>query len=257
MDAAGYESFIRDEEDHFWFIGRRAIFADLLAHCVPPLDTDAFVVDLGCGVGGMLELLSHLGTPVGMDISAGILTLCRDRGFPSVFVGRGHRLPLRSGIIDLVALFDVLEHIPEERETLAECMRILKPGGWLLFSGPSYQFLYTHQDRQVDHQRRYTVRALRHRFSQAGFDVVRSSYINCLLFPVILPLLLARKLREWIVPPGSGESRLNTEIRIPRPLNALCARIFSVERFFLRRASLPFGHSLILLARKPSGRDLS
>jgi len=251
MDAAGYESFIRDEKVHFWFVGRRAILTDLLHHRVPRLGDGSIAADLGCGVGGMLETLSHKGSPIGMDIGTDILGMCRDRGFPAVFAGRGHHLPLGSAQVDLVTLFDVLEHIPEERETIDECMRILKPGGWLLLSGPSYQFLYTHQDRQVDHQRRYTVRKLRRRFIDAGFEVVHASYINCFLFPIILPLLLLRKLRELFVKPREDESRLNTEISIPEFLNNLFANIFSAERFVLRWGSLPFGHSLVLLARKP------
>lgn len=252
MEPAGYESFIRDERDHFWFVGRRAIFEDVLRHRVPPLGPEARVADLGCGVGGMLEILARHGAPIGMDVGTDILGLCRERGFSTVFVGRGHRLPLSSASLDLVTLFDVLEHVREERETLDECMRVLKPGGWLMLSGPSYQFLYTHQDKVVDHQRRYTLPELRRKLGEAGFAIVSASYINFLLFPAILPLLLARKLRERIAPPREGESRLNTEIRIPGSLNRLCARIFSSERLLLRRASFPFGHSLIVLARKPT-----
>lgn len=253
MDAAGYESFIRDEKSHFWFVGRRAIFADLLRHRVPSLGEGAVAADLGCGVGGMLEILGSKGRPVGMEVGLDILQICRSRGFDRVFMGRGHHVPLENDSVDLVALLDVLEHIPEERETLAECMRILRPGGWVLLSGPSYQFLYTHQDKVVDHQRRYTVRGIRRKFREAGFEVTHASYINCFLFPIILPLLLLRKLREFFIVPAEDESRLNTEIQIPGFLNDLCARIFSAERFVLRRGSLPFGHSLVLVARKPGG----
>lgn len=251
MDAAGYESFIRDEGRHFWFIGRRAIFEDVLRFRVPALGKDAITADLGCGVGGMLDVLGRHGRAVGMEVSSDLLALCRRRGFSAVLVGRGDAVPLASGCFDLVAMFDVLEHIPQEAEALSECLRILRPGGWLMLSGPSYQFLYAHQDKVVQHQRRYTVTGLRRTVASAGFEVEYASYINCFLFPVILPLILLRKLREWIVTPGGDESRLNTEIRIPERLNRLFARVFAAERLWLRRGSLPFGHSLILLARKP------
>jgi SAM-dependent methyltransferase len=253
MDAAAYESFAKNERDHFWFIGRRAIFFDVIRRHTRDLPRDAQIFDMGCGVGGMLGPLSDFGRVAGMDIDRGSLDYCRRRGFHNVFNARGHRLPIKSGTLDLIGAFDVLEHIPEEAETIAECYRLLKPGGRLFLSGPAYQFLYTHQDKMVHHQRRYTVGDLKRKFRRAGFEIEKASYINFFLFPLIFAALMVKKVRERLSPPSAAETRFNTEVPLPGPLNAFFAFVFSSERFILRALSMPFGHSLIVLARKPLG----
>lgn len=258
MDTKAYETFARNEKNHFWFRGRRAVFFDLIRrHALPQMPSNAVCFDLGCGVGGMLERLSKMGRGIGMDIDPDSLAYCKKRGFPDVFEGRGHQLPLQSNSIDLIGAFDVLEHIPEEAETIAECFRILKPGGYLFLSGPAYQFLYTHQDKMVHHQRRYTTGDLKSKFRNAGFDIVRASYVNFLLFPLILPAVLWKKLKECISPPSEEETRFNTDVYLPEIINRFFGWLFSCERFILRCVSAPTGHSLVLLVRKPLTNDLS
>ena len=121
----------------------------------------------------------------------------------------------------------------------------------MFLSGPAYQFLYTHQDRMVHHQRRYTVGDLKKKFRGAGFEIVKASYINFFLFPLIFAALMVKKVQEKLNPPSDDETRFNTDVPLPGPINALFAALFAAERFFLRAASFPTGHSLIVMVRKP------
>lgn len=250
MDASAYQSFARREFSHFWFVGRRRIFVELLRRHLSPRK-DAVILDLGCGVGGMIESLREFGTVVGTDNDASSLAHCRRKLDSEFFQSHAYELPLRTESVDVLCAFDVLEHVPQETEAMAECFRVLKPGGTCFVSGPSYQFLYTHQDRMVQHQRRYTVTDLKRRLRNAGFTIDQASYINSFLFPLILAVIGFKKISEAIRPPSMDESRLNSEIAVPASLNSLFTKIFSSERHVLRRASLPFGHSLVVVGRKP------
>lgn len=249
MDRVAYETFARLEHDHFWFVSRRAIFTELLDRHVPALaDRDRQILDIGCGAGGMLGLLQRYGKVAGLDVDHEYLTFCRERGFPNVLCGSGYELPFADGRFDLVSLFDTLEHIPEEVAALREVRRVLRPGGLVLISVPAYQWLWSQNDRIAHHCRRYTRGRLEGALREAGLEVVRSSYFNSLLLPLIVPAVLLQKLRERLGKLPAGYN--NMSVPIARPINRLFAALMSSERYLLRLGNLPLGHSALALARR-------
>lgn len=253
MEETAYRQFVELERDHFWFVGRRRIFMDLLARELDGRhdgEAGLRIMDVGCGAGGMLGPLERFGAVAGVDTSAELVDFCRARGFADVSVGSAYELPAATGSVDLITLFDTIEHIPDDARALAECRRALAPAGMLFVSVPAYQFLYANNDRVAHHQRRYRVRPLRRKLVQAGFDPVKVSYFNSLLFPFILPAVLLKKLSERFVDPGD---QTNLSHRPPPWLNRALAATMSFERHLLAHANLPAGHSIIALAR-PSTR---
>lgn len=254
MEKCAYFEFRDHEDRHWWFIGRKAIFRHLLRRFVAANGAaPGRVLDLGCGMGGMLAELGEFGAVYGTDVSQDASVHCRTRGFTRIWRSTGGHLPLPADSFDLVTAFDTIEHIPDDAEALAECRRILRPGGRIFVSVPAYQFLYTHQDRVVHHQRRYTARGLAGKLRAAGFEVEKASYINFLLFPAILPIVLAVKLKQVFRRPTDEQARSNVSIKVPEWANSLLAGIFSFERHVLARLSVPAGHSLVAIGRKPGG----
>ncbi len=249
MERVAYERFRLLENTHFWFLSRRAIFFDVLDRAMAG-KKGLKVLEIGCGAGGMLGPLQRYGEVHGMDIDVEYLRYCKERGFPNVLAGSGHDLPFRSESYDLVALFDCLEHIPDEGRALQEIRRILKPGGKVFFSLPAYEWLWSNNDDIAHHQRRYTATRLRRSLASAGLTTLRTTYFNAILLPLIIPSVLLQKLRGrlGLLPEGYN----NTTVAIPRPLNWLFTKLMSSERFVLRALSLPFGHSLIGLAQRDS-----
>ena len=254
MEAAVYADFRDLEDHHWWFVARKRIFSYVIERLFrddPRPPAERRVMDLGCGMGNMLEELSRHGRVLGSDVMPDALAHCRERGFDGLFQATGGHLPLADDTLDLVTLFDTLEHIPEERETLQELARVVRPGGHVVFSVPAYQCLYSHQDKVVHHQRRYTASDLKRKLRAAGFEVVRASYINFFLFPLILPAVLLIKLKEWLKPPEEAAAKTNVNWPLPAFVHKMLAGIFAFERHIIMRCPAPTGHSLLVVGRRP------
>ena len=253
MDEVAYQQFKDLEKGHWWFQGRRAIFFSLLDRFLSPGGRSGVpeprLLDIGCGMGGMLPDLSRYGTAVGLDLSEESLQFCQKRGYPEVALGDGYRLPFSDRCFDLVSLFDTVEHIDEDAWVFREASRVVKAGGLVMVTVPAYQFLYSDNVVVALHKRRYRAGVLRKKLREAGLRPVKTSYYNAILLPVIVPLVLLKKLKMRLF--GVPEKpRSNISYAIPGFLNALLSAVFRSERFLIPRVSSPAGHSLLCLAKK-------
>ena len=255
MEPEAFRQFAELEDRHWWFIGRRRLYPELLASVLerdlgrPP--ASLAVVDVGCGVGGFLARLGDFGPVLGLEADEGAVARCRERGFSRTAVASLAALPLPDASQDLLCLWDVLEHTPDDRAALIEARRCLRPGGHLALSVPAYPWLYSNNDRVAHHFRRYTRTALRARLADAGFELRKATYVNVALLPAIVPAILLIKLKERIHP-RRDDPTTNLSWPVPRPAHVLLARLFAAERFVLRRFDAPAGHSLVAVARRPS-----
>ncbi|MFO0981651.1 MAG: class I SAM-dependent methyltransferase [Planctomycetota bacterium] len=253
MDEVGRQQFLLLEKTHWWFEGRRRIFFHVLRQALQGR-RGLKILDVGCGVGGMLGPLREFGEPLGIELDFGMVQTCRTRGFGRTLVASALSLPVRERAFDLVTFFDCLEHLDDDLGALCRARDAMRPGALLFISGPAYQFLYANNDRVAHHKRRYTLGRLRERVRAAGFEVLHDSYINTLLFPAILPAVLLIKLKErWV--PRDGDATTNLTWPMPPLVHRLLAGIFGFERHLVPRVTLPAGHSLVLLARRPPGND--
>ena len=93
----------------------------------------ARLLDLGCGPGGTLKLLTEMGfEPLGLDRSPTLLA--EAARFASVVEADFHHLPLDDGSQDGILAECVLSLAGDRAQVLAECARVLKPGGRLALS---------------------------------------------------------------------------------------------------------------------------
>jgi SAM-dependent methyltransferase len=241
MEASLYSQMRELEDRHWWFVGRRAIVASLLRRS--GLLKDARILDLGCGSGGNLAMLSGFGEVLGVELDEHAAQLARERGVAPVLRGKlPGELPLAEGTFQCVTLLDVLEHIEDDRATLQAVNKLLLPDGRVLITVPAFPFLWGPHDEAHHHQRRYRAKGLRRSLQDAGFEVTTLSYCNSWLFPVVA---LVRILRRFF-PGGDAGAELSLP---PAPINTLLATLFASERHLLH-AGLPFGVSLVVLARK-------
>lgn len=230
-------------EDHYWwFVGRKAILATLLERHLAPAESRR-ILDVGCGSGATLELLTAYGEAWGLDPSRVALRLCRERGLDRLVLGDAVQLPFAEHAFHLVTLLDVLEHIPDDVAALREIRRVLRPAGQLLLTVPAYQFLWSEHDEALDHCRRYTARQVAYKLREGGFTIQRLTYCITLLLPAATVLRLGQRLRPK--PPDKPRCAL---VELPGPLNGFCLATLHLEARLLRHANLPCGVSVAAVA---------
>src|SRR5262249_11241413 len=118
------------EQEHFWFLHRREVILDTLRRHVPDLARRP-LLDLGCGSGGLLAYLGRQGVPLAAGCDAyveGLLLARRRVDAPLVLVDLGRMPPLGPGQA-MIGLFDVLEHLDDDRGVLGWLSSVLEPGG--------------------------------------------------------------------------------------------------------------------------------
>jgi SAM-dependent methyltransferase len=241
MKDEAYRLMANLDETHWWFQARREIVCDVVARFVP---AGSDIVDYGSGTGSTaLRLCSDGYRVVAAEVSQEMLEACRERGIPTVDLGSEWIAPASA---DCVLACDVLEHVEDDLGPLAKLRALLRPGGLLIGTVPAYEFLWSGEDYVSSHVRRYTKSTLKKSLMGAEYEVVWSSYFNTLLFPLAASVILAKRLLR-----PRDMYRSNVE-PIPGWQNTLFRSVFSRERKLLRWLRLPFGLSLIFVAR-PQG----
>lgn len=248
MDQLARLQFERLERDHWWFRGRRAVYLGLLRHLLGA-SRPARALDVGAGRGAFAaELRALCGEVVALDVDGESLKACRARDRARAVLGDSVRLPFADHSFDLVCMFDVLEHLDDDRAALREVRRVLRPGGLCFASVPAWPWLWSGNDRIAHHRRRYTRAALASCVRSAGFAIVRNTHTNVLLFPLIAPAVLVRRAWELLLGARAAQ-RTNLSWSLPRGLSELCFKAFAAELALARRLDLPLGHSIALAAR--------
>lgn len=246
---------VLEEDRHAWFAGRtRAIqkYLDAEVGAAQP-GSNRLVLDLGAGAGNMAHHLAHYGQVIGLEYNPRPIPVAQLRGL-EVLRGSGTEIPFAEDTFDLVALLDTVEHIPDELAVLAECQRVLKPGGKLIVTVPAFMWLWSYNDEINDHQRRYTTDDLAEKLRLSGLRVKRLSYNNFFLFPPIAALRALRPYKPNLESPHltQDEDVYQVEMEpIPEPVNSLLHGIYWAEAEMLEHVNLPFGVSVICVAEKP------
>jgi len=242
MKEHTYPIMFRVEQSHWWYTGRRKILESFLEDiCSHITDRRPRILDVGCGTGANLLMLSKYGDAEGVDISEDALAFCRERGLENVKLGAAEKLPYEDGTFDLVTALDVVEHLDDDLGGLREMRRVLRPGGRVLLFVPTFMFLWGLQDDVSNHRRRYRLPELRRVLEQAGFEIERTTYANITFF---LPILLARKLMRATGIKAESENNIN----VPA-LNGLLGGMLGAESVVLKYMNIPFGVSGLCVAR--------
>jgi SAM-dependent methyltransferase len=237
------------EDRHFWFRARNRMISALAAEVVRELSPGFRVLEVGCGNGNVLRFLEQAcppGTVVGMDYFAEGLRLARKRcGCPLVQADLAR--PPFGEDFHAIGIFDVLEHLPEDVTVLRHLWRMLRPGGALLLTVPANPSLWSDFDEASGHCRRYEEEELGRKLREAGFEVLHLTPYMASIFPLVW---LSRRRPEH----ADLAEAVRRELRIVPVMNDMLSFLLEQEsRWVARRRRLPFGTSLVAIARKAAG----
>lgn len=247
----GNEQCFRLEDESFWFLHRNRIISAVVARFRPR----GIFFDVGGGNGFVAKSLQDHGyTTVLVEPGGQGVANAVQRGVENVVQSMWSPEIVRPGVADAVGLFDVVEHIQEDRKFLQGVHETLSAEGLVFITVPAFQWLWSHEDTHAGHFRRYKLSQLRSLLQGIGFRIEFSSYFFC---PLTLPILLLRSLPSLIglrtkadpattTSEHSQKSGLAGKI-IGRSLSWEASRISTGK-------SVPFGSSCLIVGRKTIDR---
>ncbi|MGI8788470.1 MAG: class I SAM-dependent methyltransferase [Pyrinomonadaceae bacterium] len=244
MQQHTYAIMNRVENEHWWYVGRRAILESFLQDIVRKIrnpQSAIRILDVGCGTGGNLEMLQKFGAAEGVDVSDDALEFCQSKGL-NVHKGLAEKLPFADETFDVVTALDVVEHLDNDVAGLREMNRVLKTGGETLIFVPAFMWLWGVQDDVSNHRIRYTKKQIVERLDEAGFEIERATYANITFFA---PIFGGRFLMKITGIKPESENNVNVSA-----LNGVFGKLFGAERFWLKNFNFPFGVSIVIVARK-------
>jgi len=243
MDRAVFDRMAELDQHHWWFTARRRILAQVIRRVVRP-PAAARILELGCGTGHNLDMLGAFGRVEASELddhARDLATRRLGRSIEQAALPDLSRFPAAS--YDMVALLDVLEHVVDDKASLAAILTRLKPGGALLLTVPANPWMWSAHDVAHHHHRRYRKADLAALGRAAGYEIDLMSPFNTMLFPLIAGVRVLNKLR--------GHDSADDALPAPA-INRALDRLFGLEAGLIGRLPLPFGVSLVAVLRRPA-----
>lgn len=233
------------EEQNFWFRVRNQLIIWALKNYYP--DFSSFL-EIGCGTGFVLSGIQQAFPDrqlYGSELFADGLIFAAARQPAIDFMQMDARNIPFTDEFTCIGAFDVLEHIEEDEQVLAQIHQALKVKGMAFLTVPQHQWLWSPADEHACHVRRYTASELHTKVAQAGFDIVRStSFVSSLL-----PAMFASRLLQKYAP--SKKNQGMAELAINPILNALFEKMLRFEIKLIQAGiNFPAGGSRLVIAQK-------
>jgi ubiquinone/menaquinone biosynthesis C-methylase UbiE len=248
VEAHEYQTLFEFEPSYWWYRGLHLILLDTVRSL--GIGPDARVLDAGCGTGqNLLNLTREISNNAyGFDFSTHAASFWGQRCLDKACVASINEIPFPSETFEAVVSVDVLEcGAVNEDEACREMCRVLRPRGYMVLVVPAYDWMLNAEHHQaVGAVRRYTRARLAAMLERQPVEVLRVTH----LFGSVFPLVAAYRLADRFLPRGiNGEPKSDLKPLHPA-INRLLFTVVNAERKFLQRFDVPFGSSILAVARK-------
>lgn len=244
FEARYFAELARLEAANFWFRARNAIIEWALRRYVPRFGS---LLEVGCGTGFVLSGIAArfpAARLFGSEVFVDGLGHAAQR-LPTVELMQmdARRIPFTEEF-DVVGAFDVLEHIQEDDEALAQLRQALKPGGTMVLTVPQHAWLWSAADVYAHHERRYEAPELECKVNQAGLRIVRStSFVTTLLPAMMVSRARQRKVDQHYDP--------TAELKLHALPNWIFEKFLRLELAGIRAGlNYPVGGSRLVVATR-------
>jgi len=240
MDVFFYDKLFLLEKKHWWYQARDNILMKLLEH-YGIFNSSKKILYCGLGCGSLFgKILKKNNNIIGLDNEWQSLKLTQKNndGFKKVFLGNASSINFKYKF-DFILAFDLIEHIKNDNDFITNSYNNLADNGLLILTMPAFNFLFGTPDIIGKHYRRYTKTDLK-KLLVNKFEIEFISYMNFLLFPIVLITRLFNKLFN---------NKLIDDFNIKKESKILFF-LFEIEKKFFPKLSLPWGTSVLCVVKK-------
>ena len=249
MEKSQYDELRRQQNIHWWFLGKKEIVIDYAKHHAGfTANENNKIIDVGCGMGLMLEELSHYGKIFGMDFEPEAVEFCKNSlGGGNVFDVRvgsiPYDVPFQENFFDYVFALDVIEHVENDIEALIVLKKLLRPNGKLILTVPALMSMWSYNDELNHHFRRYEEKELLEKVEKSGLKIIHYSFYNSYLYPFAKAVRTLKNKLKIKTSDVSNNSKNS-------PVNFILKKIFASEKYHLRKRKFNKGVSLIMACER-------
>ena len=244
----GNEDCMQIEQDSFWFIHRN----NIIANSVQKYSPNEIFFDIGGGNGFVAKRLQDDGikTILVEPGKKGVINAYK-RGVKNVLCSTLEDAEFEHNSIDSVGLFDVVEHIEDDYSFLNNINKYMKDDGYIYITVPAFNVLWSNEDKDAGHFKRYSTTELNELLKKCGFSIIQSTYIFSIL---PLPVFLFRSL-----PSKLGLNKKSNELQKHQNehkqkkgiLNNILKKIWKWELSRVNRnKNIPVGGSCFVIGKK-------
>jgi ubiquinone/menaquinone biosynthesis C-methylase UbiE len=248
VEAHEYQTLFEFEPSYWWYRGLHLILLDTVRSL--GLGPNAAVLDAGCGTGqNLLNLTRQLtNNAYGFDFSRHAAAYWGRRCLEKACVASINEIPFPENTFEAVISVDVLEcEAVNEDDACMEMWRVLRPGGYMILVVPAYDWMMNPEHHKaVGAVRRYSRSRLAALLKRRPVELLRVTH----LFGSVFPAVATYRLADRILSHGANDEPRSDLKPLHPAINRLLFALVSAERRILRHVNLPFGSSIMAVARK-------